>query len=273
MSFFSRQQEYGNATLAQITVHQLNYFLKTIILLLNTVFDLDTNLPEDVEQLRDKRSKIKHGNFHSTFMNNSKSPSFLATNQGQLPTVGRRSRIVLPAVPFTAEYLEKSRMIFHAHQLLFGSLFEYFKGISNAPATEDLNNVLNQFKNNYAQYFNLNTAPINLRDRFYQIYHQRNEVCHQSYSIECFDLDKEVLLEVATYLAGQTTVSNRNSLVQSVTNALNYHGPSVRSFGINCARYSSDSHGISRRAERTTRRPFGRSTRSFSLSRLQLQMA
>lgn len=217
----------------------------------HTSADNNTNLPEDVEQLRDKRT----------------------TNQGQLPTVGRRSRIVLPAVPFTAEYLEKSRMIFHAHQLLFGSLFEYFKGISNAPATEDLNNVLNQFKNNYAQYFNLNTAPRNLRDRFYQIYHQRNEVCHQSYSIECFDLDKEVLLEVATYLAGQTTVSNRNSLVQSVTNALNYHGPSVRSFGINCARHSSDSPGISRRAERTTRRPFGRSTRSFSLSRLQLQMA
>lgn len=208
-------------------------------------------------------------------------PFFQATTQGQSqPAVGRRSRIVLPGVPFTAEYLEKSRMIFHAHQILFGPLFEYFKGRSDAmspangavPVTEDLNNVLNQFKNNYPQYFNMNTTPRNFRDRFYQIYHQRNEVCHQSYSIECFNLDKEVLIDVARYLASQTTVSNRDSLVQSITNALNYRGTSnSRTSGINCSRYSADSTASSRRADRITPRPTFRPTSSL-ISRQQSQM-
>ncbi len=162
-------------------------------------------------------------------------------------------------------------MIFHAHQILFGPLFEYFRGRNDVPAIEDLNNVLNQFKNNYPQYFNLNTAPRNFRDRFYQIYHQRNEVCHQSYSIDCFDLDKEVLIEVARYLTGQSNVSNRDTLVQSVTNALNYHGPSTRSSGsINCSRYSTDSPFSSRRADRSTPRPIFRPTMSSSISRQQM---
>ena len=176
---------------------------------------------------------------------------------------------MLPAVPFSAEYLEKSSMIFHAHQILFSPLFEYFKGRNDIPAVEDLNNVLNQFKNNYPQYFNSNTAPRNFRDRFYQIYHQRNEVCHQSYSVECFDLDKEVLIEVARYLAGQNTVSSKDSLVQSVTNALNYHGTSTRTSGINCSRYSTDSPSSSRRADRPTSRPISRSTMS-SINRPQI---
>lgn len=202
-------------------------------------------------------------------------PFFQATTtQGQIQAAaGRRSRIMLPGVPFTAEYLEKSRMIFHAHQILFGPLIEYFKGKSDAisptngavSATEDLNNVLNQFKNNYPQYFNMNTTPRNFRDRFYQIYHQRNEVCHQSYSIECFNLDKEVLIDVARYLAGQTTVTNRDFLVQSITSALNYSGTSTsRNSGINCSRYSADSTASSRRI---TPRP-----NSSLISRQQSQM-
>ena len=154
-------------------------------------------------------------------------------------------------------------MIFHAHQILFGPLFEYFKGINlnNVASTEDLNNVLNQFKNNYSNYFNLNTAPRNFRDRFYQIYHQRNEVCHQSYSIDCFSLDKEVLIEVANYLSRQTTVSNRESLVRSVSNALNYTGTTRNIGNINCSRYSNDNLGFtSTRNDRPRPRSSSRTT-------------
>lgn len=148
-------------------------------------------------------------------------------------------------------------MIFHAHQLLFGPLFEYFKRNTNSPAIEDLNSVLNQFKNYYAQYFNSNTVPRNFRDRFFQIYHQRNEVGHQSYSTECFDLDKEVLLDVARYLALQSTVSNGNSLVQSMTNALNYQGGSTtrQLTGIDCNPRPPRSTGSSAGAWTTTPTP------------------
>lgn len=153
-------------------------------------------------------------------------------------------------------------MIFHAHQILFGPLFEYFKGSrTDTLPTEDLNTVLNQFKNHYSQHFNLNTSPRNLRDHFYQIYHQRNEVCHQSYSIACFDLDKEVLFDLARYLAAQSSVSNRNTLIQNITNALNYRGPSTRTPGIICSRYSTDNLGnANSRADRANSRQNTRRT-------------
>lgn len=81
------------------------------------------------------------------------------------------------------------------------------------------------------------------RDYFFQIYHQRNEVCHQSYSIGCFDSDKEALIEVARYMADQPAVSNKQ-IVGLVTQALNYSGFSTKaSNGVNCARNSNEGSG------------------------------
>jgi hypothetical protein len=114
----------------------------------------------------------------------------------------------VPFAPFTAEYLEKSRMIFHAHQILYGPLWELQAQFPNNNRDDslDLGRVLNYLKN--PRNLNVNQLPQNLKtnfpgfERFQQMYHMRNEVSHQSYSVSCFDSDRTVLIAVAKYLDG-----------------------------------------------------------------------
>lgn len=156
-------------------------------------------------------------------------------------------------MPFNEEYLEKSKRIFHAHQILFAPLTQFVKGRIDVSQKEDFNMILNELKNKYAQYFNsrlvsgatlrMTPKPAPKRDHFFQIYHQRNEVCHQSYSIECYESDKEVLIDVSRYLADYAIGLDKNLLINSVIEALNYGGTTMRSSrSIDCARYS-DSNG------------------------------
>ena len=114
----------------------------------------------------------------------------------------------MPFAPFTAEYLEKSRMIFHAHQILYGPLWELHAQFPNNNRDDslDLGRVLNYLKN--PRNLNVNQLPQNLKtnfpgfERFQQMYHMRNEVSHQSYSVSCFDSDRTVLIAVAKYFDG-----------------------------------------------------------------------
>jgi hypothetical protein len=184
---------------------------------------------------------------------------------------GRKSRVApVPSAPFTAEYLEKSRMIFDAHQILYGSLWELQGQFpnNNRDDSADLSKVLNYFKNVQNKNFNLNTLPENLKrnfpttERFHQMYHMRNEISHQSYSVACFDSDKKVLIAVAKYWDGVTSSGgswqrspvtaspgsrNRQTLELAITLALGYSGRSSTSNANNnqCSRPATVTTGSS----------------------------
>lgn len=133
--------------------------------------------------------------------------------------VGRSSRIELPSVPFTDDYLKKSQMIFHAIEILYVPLWELRwlfseaskKNARNAQNARnpnekflDLCGVLNFFKveqsytnRNFPEHFK---KMKDLSKAFIQMYAMRTEVSHQSYSVGCFESDAKALVDVAKYL-------------------------------------------------------------------------
>lgn len=147
---------------------------------------------------------------------------FLLLGTGNAQVVrfaGRSSRIELPSVPFTDDYLKKSPMIFQAIEILYVPLWELRWQFSEASkknarnaqnarnANEkflDLCGVLNFFKveqsytnRNFPEHFK---KMKDLSKAFIQMYAMRTEVSHQSYSVGCFESDAKALVDVAKYL-------------------------------------------------------------------------
>ncbi|XP_046648412.1 uncharacterized protein LOC124338321 [Daphnia pulicaria] len=158
------------------------------------------------------------------------------TGNAQIRFAGRSSRIELPSVPFTDDYLKKSPMIFQAIEILYVPLWELRWQFSEASkkntrnANEkflDLYGVLNFFKveqsytnRNFPEHFK---KMKDLSKAFVQMYHMRREVSHQSYSVGCFESDAKALVDVAEYLdnlSGRTnvrTTGNETSVESSTT--------------------------------------------------------
>ena len=164
----------------------------------------------------------------------------------------------LPTMPFNQTYLHQSQMIFHALQILYGPLWQLLGSIPNNNRDDsfDLSKVLNYFKN-FRNNFNVNSLNQNLKTNFpkfqdfHQMYHMRNEISHQSYSVACFDHDRTALITVAKYLDGvnsrtsggsggswqrgslrptaSPSISNRQTLELAVTLALGSTGSFSRS--------------------------------------------
>jgi hypothetical protein len=141
------------------------------------------------------------------------------TGNAQIHFAGRSSRIELPSVPFTDDYLKKSPMIFHAIEILYVPLWELRWQFSEASKKNarnaqnarnpnekflDLCGALNFFKAEQS-YTNRNLPDHfkkmkDLSKAFIQMYHMRTEVSHQSYSVGCFESDAKALIDVAKYL-------------------------------------------------------------------------
>lgn len=158
------------------------------------------------------------------------------TGNAQIHFAGRSSRIELPSVPFTDDYLKKSPMIFQAIEILYVPLWELRWQFSEASKTNarkpnnaflDLCGVLNFFKveqsytnRNFPEHFK---KMKDLSKAFVQMYAMRREVSHQSYSVGCFESDAKALVDVAKYLdnlSGRTnvrTTGNETSVESSTT--------------------------------------------------------
>ncbi len=158
------------------------------------------------------------------------------TGNAEIRFAGRSSRIELPSVPFTDDYLKKSPMIFQAIEILYVPLWELRWQFSEASKTNarkpnnaflDLCGVLNFFKveqsytnRNFPEHFK---KMKDLSKAFVQMYAMRREVSHQSYSVGCFESDAKALVDVAKYLdnlSGRTnvrTTGNETSVESSTT--------------------------------------------------------
>ncbi|EFX78267.1 hypothetical protein DAPPUDRAFT_305249 [Daphnia pulex] len=171
------------------------------------------------------------------------------TGNAQIRFAGRSSRIALPSVPFTDDYLKKSPMIFQAIEILYVPLWELRwqfleaskKNTRNANEKFlDLCGVLNFFKveqsytnRNFPDHFK---KMKDLSKAFIQMYAMRTEVSHQSYSVGCFESDAKALVDVAKYLdnlSGRTNVrtTGTETSVESSTTRRSLIGERTRADG------------------------------------------
>lgn len=132
----------------------------------------------------------------------------------------RYSRISqLPKVPFNDDYLEKTKTIFTAQQILYGPLHKYYMGKKkNVKENVDLSAILYYLKENFPHTNNEKKRLIDTNSIF-QIIHMRNELSHQSYSVGCYDSDIEILTNLAMYLSTQLKVAD-DTLIQTITTLL-----------------------------------------------------
>ncbi|XP_046457623.1 uncharacterized protein LOC124204586 isoform X1 [Daphnia pulex] len=132
---------------------------------------------------------------------------------------GRKS----PREWYTEEYSLKTRKIFHAHQILYGPLWQLHVKILNPNPQQNENDVVSLDLSKVLYPFTgFKTPQISLPDnlkkgfpgpeRFSQMYVMRIEISHQSYSVKCFESDKKVLIALAEYLDG---VNSQKSAAKS----------------------------------------------------------
>lgn len=130
-------------------------------------------------------------------------------NYATFSSTGRKS----PREWYTEEYSLKTRKIFHAHQILYGPLWQLHVKILNPNPQQNENDVVSLDLSKVLYPFTgFKTPQISLPDhlkkgfpgpeRFSQMYLMRNEISHQSYSVRCFESDKKVLIALAEYLDG-----------------------------------------------------------------------
>lgn len=115
-----------------------------------------------------------------------------------------QKKTFVSTTPFSNDYLNQTRNIFRAHQILFGPLSHfYWRENRNPQQKEDLSDILHLVKRKLTKLINV-------------IIRQRNEVSHQNYPTECYELDTDVIKLVAKLFSDWATAPDNNNFVEKI---------------------------------------------------------
>ena len=185
-----------------------------------------TPTAKDFEGIYDQRQEICHQKY---------SDDMYKTDNEILDKVEKYLDSKIGPLKTNTENDSKVKEIFRYQQKIYHLLKEYIQKKRGSTEGLDLPSILKMIRNKhtYDKYFSasdkIRRKTIPTPDDFHEILLQRNEVCHQNYSLRYYDCDKSVLEHVKNYLSNYLTPPQAaskapgNSTFQSCYNMVHLH--------------------------------------------------